>query len=86
MITSFFISVVAWFLSLMIAVLPVSSGLPVDLQSSLESIAASVNSFNFLFPVSTLFDVVGFTLAFEVLWWTFWGIFWLYKRLPFIGK
>lgn len=86
MISTFFLSLGTSILTLIIGYLPVSTGLPTDLTTTLVSLAGYINSFSFLFPVNTLFTVVVFVLTFETIWWGFFGLLWLWKRLPFIGK
>jgi len=85
MIASFFISLGATFLGLITGVLP-ESNLPTEVTTALESVASALNSFSFLIPVTAIFSVVTFVLTFEIMWFAFWGLVWVYKRLPFIGK
>lgn len=86
MISSFFISLGAGILGLVIGVLPLSEGLPADIESTLISIASYINVFSYIFPVGSLFSAVTVVLAFELLWWAFWGVMWIWKRIPILGR
>jgi hypothetical protein len=86
MISTFFIAIGAGLLALAGAIFPLSTGLDPNISSALISLAGFVNAFSYIFPVTTLFLAVGVILGFESLWWFFWGLIWVWKRIPFIGK
>jgi len=68
-----------------LSVLPTTS-LPDEVIAALQTVASSINAFSFIVPVSSIFAVVTFVLTFEVIWFSFFGFMWIWKRLPFIGK
>jgi len=86
MISSFFISIGSSILTLIIGVLPTSSGLSSEITNSLISLSGYINAVSYLFPVGALLSAVSFIVSFEVIWFIFWGSIWVWKRIPFIGK
>jgi len=53
-------------IALLIALLPTSPGLPVDVTNALTYVISFARSFDWLFPINTLFTV----LKLSILFWT----------------
>jgi len=85
MITSFFITVTSSALSLLVLVLPVSS-IPSWITDAIVSVSYYVNQMTYILPISTMFTVLAFVIAYEGIMWGWQAGLWIFKKLPFIGK
>jgi len=81
MITTFFLFIFNAFVSFLLSFLPTGS-LPTALTDSFMYFWSVVNSFSYIFPVSTLLLALLFILAFDaaVMLWHF--IQWIIKKIP----
>lgn len=70
MITTLFLTLVNLILSLLITILPEWTVWPATLTTGLNYLFGQLATFNFLFPVDTLFTVLLFIINFEVLYLT----------------
>lgn len=86
MISTFFITLGSSILGALVATLPTASELPTGVSDSLSFVASAINAFAYIFPVSQLFSAVGVVLAFELIWWSFFGFIWIWKRIPILGR
>lgn len=86
MITSAFIYLAVGIVSLILAVFPASSGLPVEFTNAITSLTGYVGILDPLVPISTLAQAVGIILLYEATIFAFRGTIWVYQRIPFIGK
>jgi len=85
MITSFILSIVYSFFSFLISFLPAGTTLPTGFSSSLSYITYAANTLNYIIPISALFVTLTVVLAVELAIWTFQGLMWVYRHIPFIG-
>jgi len=85
MISSAFIALASFALSLVIAVFPTSSGFPPEFADSVSFIAGYAGMFDSLVPLATLVSAVTILLSVELIVLTFKGTKWLFGHLPFIG-
>lgn len=71
-------------LSGLIGLLPISSGLPVALQTGASWIFGFLWNFDFILDVPTLIQIILLTLAFEtaILFWHF--LHWALAKIPFL--
>lgn len=86
MILSFILEGAYHIFSWLIAALPDSTGLPEGFSNALIYIFSAVNSFSFLIPVDALFNSMIIVALYEGVIWTFFGILWVWKRIPWLGK
>lgn len=86
MITTFFLLFANYVISTIVSVLPSSSGLPADVQTSLVTFGGYVGILDPILPVSTMATVFGLVIAFELAIFAFKGIRWVVGYIPFIGK
>jgi len=85
MIASFFISIAASVLSLLIGLLPVAH-LPTQFSSSLVYFWGIINSFSYVLPVDTLLQVALIVLGVEAFLLLFHIARFIFKHIPLIGK
>jgi len=69
-----------------VSLLPVSTGLPAGISDAFLYIINAINSMSFIIPVGALFTALGIMVAFEFGLWTFFGLLWVWRRLPFVGR
>lgn len=72
--------------SWIISALPDSTGLPEGFSSAVIYMFSAINSFSYIIPVGALFNAMIIVALYEGVVWTFFGILWVWKRIPFIGK
>jgi len=65
MITGAVISIFTWFVTSMIGLLPVSTGLPDDFGASLTLVLDYAKSYGFIFPMQTLIEVAILAVTFH---------------------
>jgi len=80
MITSFLLQIVFTFLNFLISFLPVGS-LPSGIPTAITYIAGVMNTFNWFFPLDTLFAVLAIAVAFEVAIIVFHFVEWVYHKI-----
>lgn len=86
MIGSFILEGAYQFFSWIISALPDSTGLPEGFSAALTYIFSAINAFSFIIPVDALFNSMIIVALYEGVVWTFFGILWVWKRVPFLGK
>lgn len=81
MITTFFLSIINSFVGLLLNLLPTGS-LPSGISTAISYFWAIVNSFSYVFPVSTLLAAFLVLLAFDlaVLLWHL--LQWILRKIP----
>jgi len=62
-------------------VLPASQGLPTQITSAFIFVVYQLNTWSFIFPVATIFTILGYTLAIELAWFGFEGLLWVYHKV-----
>jgi len=83
MITSFFLTFFADFLSGLLSLLPTGS-LPQQISDSLSTVWGLVNAFSYVIAVDTLIQVVVLAVAFDVVLLLWHIIQWIIRKIPFI--
>jgi len=86
MIISGFLYTAAFILSLILAVFPNSTGLPVEFSNAIDTLSGYVGILDPLVPVATLATCFSIILLYEVTIFAFNALTWIYKRVPLIGK
>jgi len=84
MITTFFILIVNTFFGVLLSLLPVGS-IPSGILSSLNYVVGVMNTFNWFFPLDTLFAVLLITLSYELAVVTYHFVIWLLRKIPFLN-
>ncbi len=85
MILTFLILILTSTLTFIFSFLPVSS-LPTGVSDSLNYISSALNQVTYLIPVDSLFTAIGIVVIYEASIWAFFGLMWIWKRIPFIGR
>jgi len=83
MITTFFLLIVNTFVVFLLSFLP-SGSIPSGILTSLNYIVGVMNTFNWFFPLDTLFTVLGITIAYELIVLSYHFIMWILKKIPFL--
>lgn len=86
MIISGFLYTASFILTLILAVFPASSGLPVGFHDAINTLSGYVGILDPIVPVSTLAACFGLILLYEATILAFNALTWVYKRMPLIGK
>lgn len=62
---------------LLIALLPTSTGIPVEIVQNIEYVVNLARSFDWLFPITTLFHVLALTIGVELAIFLFKTLRWI---------
>jgi len=81
MISSFFLTFFALFLSGLLSLLP-SGSLPLEISASLTSVWGFVNAFSYVIAVDTLLQVVALAIAFDIVVLVWHLIQWIIRKIP----
>jgi len=81
MILTFLFTVLGLFLTGIVNILPTSTGLPSGVQDAVSYVVGQISGWTFIFPLSTVFTILGYTLLVETVLWTFHGSVWAYNKL-----
>lgn len=81
MITNAIINLFFYLLSLLIALIPSSSGFPSDIQTAFTDIFSSASMWNNFLPVYQLLVILGIVFAIEAGIFTFRFIDWIYTKV-----
>lgn len=85
MITTGFVYLGATILSLIVAILPTSTGFPAELSSAFVTMGGYVQILDTILPVSTLATVLGILISVDLAIFGFKTFKWLISHLPFVG-
>lgn len=85
MITSFILSIPAYLLQVLVAILPDGATVPQEWVNAVYQIWSYANAFSFIVPVQTLLWALGIALTFHVGVLTFKIIHWIITKIPFVG-
>jgi hypothetical protein len=80
MITTAIIALFRYFITLLLALLPTSSGIPSGFANGLILFISKAEEWNMLIPVNQLFVILGLVFAFEAGIFSFRAIDWLYTK------
>ena len=80
MIVSFILTVVFGFISYLISFLPVGE-LPSGISTALTYISGVMNTFNWFFPLDSLFVVLSIAITFELAVVAFKLVEWVYHKI-----
>lgn len=81
MIVTFLLTILFAVISVPLSVLPNSMGLPLDIGNALAYFAVQISSWTFIFPMSTVMTILGYTLLVEFSLWTYHGFIWSYNKI-----
>jgi len=80
MITTFFLTIFFSLLSLFVNFLP-TGDLPAGIAEGLAYFWGILNTFNYIFPISTLLTILLIVLSFNTAFWV-WGLInWIYHKI-----
>jgi len=85
MIFSGFVYLASYILSLLLLILPTSTGFPTDVQSAFNTFAGYVQILNTLLPISTLATVLAVLVATDLAVFGFKTFKWLISHIPLVG-
>jgi len=80
MITSFIVSTFVFLIGFIINLLP-TGVLPVDVANAISWLQGILNTFNFIFPISTLFTVLILVVSVDIALWVFHAFLWVYHKI-----
>jgi len=81
MIGTFFLSILAAFLGLLLGFLPTGT-LPPEIAAAFNSIWGMVNAFSYVIAVDTLIQVASLVLAFDLIVMLWHIIQWIIRKVP----
>lgn len=84
MITTFILITVNTFVGFLLALLPTGS-LPSGISSSMYYIFGVMNTFNWFFPLDTLFTVLAITVGYELVVMGYYFIMWILRKIPWFN-
>jgi len=85
MITTIFLNLLYYILSIVFYIFPTSSGFPPEVITSFEQLGGYTAIINTLIPLSTLSTVLILIITFELLIFAFKGLRFIIGYIPFIG-
>jgi len=81
MIFTFLLNALFSFVNGVAGVLPSSVGLPPAITTAFQFVVYELNTWSFIFPVSVIFTILGYTLSVELAYFGFEGALWVYHKL-----
>lgn len=78
MITTAFISIIAWYIGLILGLLPVYSGLPTGMESAIDTIAGYTSQIGDIFPLGTFWTVIQVIIVIELAILVFNFVSWVF--------
>lgn len=85
MIITFFLQIASAFFSGLAGLSSGVATLPAPIAAAFQTVVYYANFLNWILPIDTLFYVLGVVLLFEAAIWSFEGVVWIYRHIPFIG-
>ena len=85
MITDSIINLAYSIITLLIGIFPTSPGFPSDFQTAITTIAGYSTIADAILPFSTLGQIIGLIIAFELLVFSWKGLRFILSYVPFIG-
>lgn len=84
MIVTFFLLIINTFVSFILSFLPVGT-LPAGILTGLNYIVGVMNTFNWFFPLDTLFTVLAIAVGFEIIVMVYHFGMWVLRKIPFLN-
>jgi len=84
MITTFLLIIVNTFVGFLLSILPIGN-IPSGILTSLSYIVGVMNTFNWFFPLDTLFTVLLITLTYELAVLTYHFVMWVLRKIPIMN-
>jgi len=85
MIVAAFLTILNYFLQLIVAVFPSASGFPSQVHVAAQQIGGYVGILNPIFPIDTLYQIITLVIIIEIAILGFKSFKWLISHIPFIG-
>jgi len=85
MIVTAFVSIITYFLSLLVAVFPESTGLPSELTAATNYLGGYLNLLDPIVPIDTLGTTLGILVLIELAIFGFKTAKWIISHLPMVG-
>lgn len=85
MITTAFIEIVNYLLTLALSVFPNSTGLPEIVHTSAVAIGGYARTFDAILPIDTIFTVVSLVITVQLGILAFKSFKWIISHVPFVG-
>jgi len=85
MIFTAFISLAGYIVLLIAGLLPVSSGFPPEVQSSITTMGQYMRVLDLVLPISTLASIIALVVSAEVAIFGFKTVKWLISHIPLVG-
>jgi len=85
MITASLLSIVNYFLSLIINVFPLGTGFPQIVHTASSQIGGYVGILDPIFPIDTLYQIIILLIGIEIAILGFKSLKWLMSHIPFVG-
>jgi len=81
MILTFLLQILDLLLTGVVNLLPNATSLPSNINDAFQYFLTTASQWTFIFPLSTVFTILGFTLLIELSLWTFHGGVWIYNKI-----
>jgi len=85
MIITAFLNILDGFLNLLVFVFPAGSGFPQAVHDAASQVGGYVGILDPIFPIDTLYTILGLVIIIEVAILGFKSLKWLLSFIPFIG-
>lgn len=85
MITNALLGVATFIIGLVIAIFPNSTGVPTEITDAVETFGGYITIIDAIVPMDTLGYIVGLVISFELLVFSFRGLRYIVKHIPFVG-
>jgi len=85
MITTAFLSIVAYFFELIISVFPQGTGFPAQVHTASQQIGGYVGILDPIFPIDTLYQIIILVIVIEIAILGFKSLKWVISHIPFVG-
>lgn len=85
MILTLLINMVSFLFAGLETILPIGT-LPSQFSDALNTVVYAVNGLSYLLPIGDIVTCLKIVVAYELIVWGYYGVLWLWKRVPFIGR
>jgi len=81
MIVTFLLTILNTFMQGVLSILPDSTGLPSGITDAVHFAIYQISQWTFIFPISTVLTILGYTILIEFALWGFHGATWIYNKI-----
>jgi len=81
MIPTLFLNALFFIVDGIVSQLPVAQALPSQIGAAFTYVIVQISQWTFIFPITTVLLILGYTVSIELVLWGFHGGVWVYKRI-----